>query len=299
VEESSTPRSYENTPFGGTATWVESGSSVFDGEGTAGSGDLVIPFKVPAQIRYGDKGRVRLLVESSDGDHAAVQVVPAVRGSLGAVDDIRGPLISLAFTGGRHRVHPGDALSASLVDTSGIAMLGTSPGNSLLLELDDSGRMTDVTPAFAYDPDSYTSGGLVYPLPQDLPSGIHRAALHASDALGNVGSDTLSFEIVPSEVAGIEDVTVFPNPTPGPCRLLCELSDPMAVQWDIYTLAGQRLRTIQVEPADAGPCILEWDGRDGQGDEIANGTYLFVLRGAGASADGREITKTGKLVIMR
>jgi hypothetical protein len=54
-----------------------------------------------------------------------------------------------------------------------------------------------------------------------------------------------------------------------------------------------------VEPADAGPCILEWDGRDGQGDEIANGTYLFVLRGAGASADGREITKTGKLVIMR
>ncbi len=299
VEESSTPRSYENTPFGGTATWVESGSSVFDGEGTAGSGDLVIPFKVPAQIRYGDRGRVRLLVESSDGDHAAVQVVPAVRGSLGAVDDIRGPLISLAFTGGRHRVHPGDALSASLVDTSGIAMLGTSPGNSLLLELDDSGRMTDVTPAFAYDPDSYTSGGLVYPLPQDLPSGIHRAALHASDALGNVGSDTLSFEIVPSEVAGIEDVTVFPNPTPGPCRLLCELSDPMAVQWDIYTLAGQRLRTIQAEPADAGPCILEWDGRDSQGDEIANGTYLFVLRGAGASADGREITKTGKLVIMR
>ena len=298
VEESSTPRTYENTPFGGTATWVEGGASVFDGEGTAGAGDLVIPFKVPAQIRYGDSGRVRLLLETASGDHAAVHVVPAVRGSVGAVDDIRGPQIRLAFADGRHRVHPGDALTAALVDTSGIAMLGTSPGNSLLLELDDSGRMTDVTAAFAYDPNSYTSGGLVYPLPQDLASGIHRAALHASDALGNVGSDTLSFEIVPSEVAGIEDVTLFPNPTPGACRLLFELSDPMAVQWDIYTLAGQRLRTLRENFTEAGPRILEWDGRDGQGDEIANGTYLYVLRGAGAAADGREITKTGKLVIM-
>lgn len=299
VEESSSTRTYQNTPFGGTATWVEGGSSVFDGEGSTGAGDLVVPFKVPAQVHYGDNGRVRLLVETSAGDHAAVQVVPAVRGSLGAIDDVRGPLISLAFADGRHRVHPGDVLVASLADTSGIAMLGTSPGNSLMLELDNSGRMTDVTAAFAYDPNSYTSGGLSYPLPQDLASGVHRAALHASDALGNVGSDTLSFEIVPSDVVGIEDVTLFPNPTAGPCRLLCELSDPMAVQWDIYTLAGQRLRTLRAEPADAGPCILEWDGRDSQGDEIANGTYLFVLRGEGASADGREITKTGKLVIMR
>jgi flagellar hook assembly protein FlgD len=73
----------------------------------------------------------------------------------------------------------------------------------------------------------------------------------------------------------------------------------MAVQWDIYTLAGRRLRTLREEYTEAGPRILEWDGRDAKGDEIANGTYLFVLRGSGASADGREITKTGKLVIMR
>ena len=73
----------------------------------------------------------------------------------------------------------------------------------------------------------------------------------------------------------------------------------MAVQWDIYTTAGNRLRTLREEFAEAGPRILEWDGRDQRGDEIANGTYLYVLRGTGASVDGREITKTGKLVIMR
>jgi len=282
-----------------TSSWVEAGAPIFIGEGTMGTGDLVIPFRVPSQIRYGDRGRVRLVVETPDGDHVAVETLSAVRGSTGAVDDVRGPLIGLAFEGGRYRVRPGDALTATLTDTSGIAILGTSPGNSLLLELDNTGRMTNVTGSFSYAPDSYTNGSLVFPLPADLAAGAHRAALHASDALGNVGSDTLSFVIVPSGVAGIEDITLFPNPTPGPCRLLFELSDPMAVQWDIYTLAGNRIRTLREEFSEAGPRILEWDGRDTQGDDIANGTYLFVLRGTGASADGREITKTGKLVIMR
>lgn len=299
VEESAAARIYPNSPSGGKGAWIESGAAVFVGEGVVGSGDLVVPFKVPAQIQYGDRGRVRLLVETPDGDHVAVQTVPAVRGSTGAVDDVRGPLIQLAFEGDRYRVRPGDALTAALFDTSGVSILGTSPGNSLLLELDDSGRMTNVTASFAYDPDSYTSGALVFPLPADLAVGAHRAALHASDALGNVGSDTLSFLIVPAGVAGIEDVTLFPNPTPGPCRLLFELSDAMAVQWDIYTLAGRRLRSLREEFTGAGSRILDWDGRDAKGDEIANGTYLFVLRGSGASSDGREITKTGKLVIMR
>ena len=38
--------------------------------------------------------------------------VPAVRGSTGAVDDVRGPAIALAFADGRYRVRPGDALTA-------------------------------------------------------------------------------------------------------------------------------------------------------------------------------------------
>jgi len=122
--------------------------------------------------------------------------------------------------------------------------------------------------------------------------------LFRSDALGNVGSDTLSFEIVAEGIADIHSVTLFPNPTPGPCRLVFELSDPMQIQWDIYTLAGSRLRTIK-QQLSAGPQIIEWDGRDAQSDEIANGTYLYVLRGVGATSDDREIKKTGKLVIMR
>jgi flagellar hook assembly protein FlgD len=73
----------------------------------------------------------------------------------------------------------------------------------------------------------------------------------------------------------------------------------MEVQWEIYTLSGRRIKTLRQKFTQAGPRILPWDGRDNQGDEIANGTYLYVLRGLGGGNQGRDITKTGKLVIMR
>ncbi len=209
--------------------------------------------------------------------------------------------MGLSFEDGRFTVTHGTVLTATLADTSGIAILGTTPGNSLLLEFDESGFMSDVTRTFTYDDNSYTQGELSFPLPGDLSLGPHLVSLHASDVLGNVGSDTLSFELAQAGVSGIDKVTLFPNPTAGPCRLIFELSDPMQVQWEIYTLSGRRIKTITEPFSQAGP----WDGRDSAGDEIANGTYLYVLRrtwpeGHRPAGDkGRDITKTGKLVVMR
>jgi len=298
VEESAFPSRYVYNTALAETSFVAAGAPVFIGTGTMGGGDLFIPFKVPTQMRYGDRGRVRLLVDAPDGWHVAATLLPAVRAAIGPNDDVVGPVINLAFEDNLYRVRPGAELTAVLQDTSGVAILGTSPGNSLLLEFDNSGFMTDVTGSFGYDADSYTSGRLAFPLPRDLKEGRHLAALHASDVLGNVGSDTLSFEIGEAGQGTIGSVTLFPNPTAGYCRLLFELGDPMTVQWDIYSLAGSRLRSVRAN-LGAGPQVLEWDGRDGRNDEIANGTYLYVLRGLGATADDREIRKTGKLVIMR
>jgi|GEM_PF-759711 len=286
-------------------TFVASGAPVFAGNGIAGTGDLKADFKVPTKIRYGNGARVRMVVESLGESHSVARIVPSVPSATGPSNDIIGPDIGLAFEDDRYRVTPGTVLNAALNDTSGIAILGTTPGNSLLLEFDDSGFMTDVTGAFVYDANSYTTGRVTFPLPGDLELGPHMVSLHASDALGNVGSDTLSFEVAPAGLTGIDKVTLFPNPTSGPCRLIFELSDAMQVQWDIYTLSGRRIRSISEPFLQAGPRILQWDGRDSAGDEIANGTYLYVLRRTWPEGQrpegeqGRDITKTGKLVIMR
>ena len=283
-------------------SFVASGAPVFAGTGVAGAGDLKVDFKVPTKIRYGDGARLRMIIAGVDGMHAAVQYVPSVPSATGPSDDIVGPEIGLASEDDLYRLPPGSILTATLADTSGIAILGTSPGNSLLLEFDDSGFMTDVTSSFAYDANSYIQGQLSFPLPGDLELEVpHLVALHASDSLGNVGSDTLSFELGPKIMAWIEEVALFPNPTSGPCRLIFKVTDSLEVQWEIYTLAGRRIRTIKGDElfTSENPGILRWDGRDGQGDEIANGTYLYILRGLGDGTQGRKITKTGKLVIMR
>jgi len=279
-------------------TFVDAGSPVFEGAGTMDGSELRVPFKVPAQLRYGDRARVRLIVDDGEAFHAANSSLPAVRQAVGGSNDLVGPNINLAFEDNRYRVKAGTELRASLSDTSSIAILSTTPGNSILLEFDGTGFMTNVTRSFDFDANSYQSGSLSFPLPGDLPMGPHKAALFASDALGNVGNDTISFVIVPESLVGVEDMTLFPNPTPGPCRLLMELSDPMLLKWDIFTTAGRRIKTVE-ENLGAGPQILSWDGRDDQGDEIANGTYIYVLRGQVTGGGERDITKTGKLVIMR
>ena len=275
------------------------GSSAFRGGGTAAADPLRVPFKTPLQLHYGAHGKVRLIVDGPEGALAVGVEVPVVAAASNKLDDLTGPAIALAFPDGRYRVPPGTALGGALADTSGVNVLGTTPNSSILFELDGSGVMTDVTDAFTFSPGSYTEGRIELALPTDLTLGPHRLELFASDVLGNVGSDTLGFQVVPIGTAGLAGVTLFPNPTPGACRLVFELSEPMTVEWDIYTVGGRRVWRQREEFATAGPKILRWDGRDGEGDEIANGVYLYVLRGSRADDPAREVREKGQIVIMK
>jgi hypothetical protein len=293
VEESALSRRYIGNSF-----WRESGNTAFRGTGPVTADPLSVPFLAPLQMRRGELGRVRLIIDDNGEERAAVLTVPVASAEVSSDDDV-GPRVALSFGGGGHRVQAGTPLQAALHDTSGINVLGSNPANSLLLEFDGTGLYTDVTDRLIFAPGSYTRGRLDVPLPGDLAMGDHQVALLASDMFGNVGSDTLSFQLGAAGVTDIFDATVFPNPTPGPCRLVCEVSDPMDLQWDIYTVSGRRIRSLRENFDSAGAKILEWDGRDGEGDQIANGVYLFVLRGTSAADAGHQIRKTGQLVIMR
>ena len=275
------------------------GATVFHGSGTADADTLRIPFKVPVQLSYGDAGRVRLIVSAPEGDYAVAQELPVVQAATGEVDDVVGPSIELAFADGRYRVKAGTLLQATVSDTSGVSILGTTPLNSLLLTFDDSDFQSDVSENFVFDSGSYTSGSIAVELPDDLELGAHTAALLASDVLGNVGSDTVSFQLVAGDQVAIDDVTLFPNPTSGPARLIFELSDPMTVRWTIFTLAGHRIYSQTRNFSTAGPQVMHWDGRDDAGDELANGVYLFVLKGFGFDDEGHRLDVSGKLVVMK
>ncbi|MDY0110511.1 MAG: C25 family cysteine peptidase [Candidatus Krumholzibacteria bacterium] len=281
-----------------TRYWRRSGNPVFRGSGQFDAGGAAIPFLAPLNLRTGDDGRIRCIVATDDGDRVAVTRVPVLRAAADTGHDTSGPRIHLSFPGNRLRVQPGAQLQASLFDTSGVNILASNPANSVLLEFNDSGVYSNVSGAVVFAPGSYTRANLTTTLPADLALGRHTVVMTASDMFGNVGADTLRFTLEAGGIGGMRDVTIFPNPTPGPCRLICDLAAPMDLRWDIYTVSGRRVRSLRDRYAAAGPAIIEWDGRDGQGDEIANGVYLYVLRGTLAGA-GHEIRQTGQVVIMR
>ena len=275
------------------------GSATFHGTGSVDSDTLVVPFKVPLQLQYGDYGKMRLVIDDGINTRSTSVELPVAQVPLEPGDDFNGPQINLAFEDDRYRVRAGTLLNGAIQDTSGVSILGTNPGNSILLEFDGTGLLTDVSELFQFDSGSYTSGRIAIPLPDDLPLGPHTAALLASDVLGNVGTDTLSFQVVASTVTSIEDVTLFPNPSSGPARLLFEASDPMDINWNIYTTAGDHIWGHREQFNTGGPKVIEWDGRDKRGDFPANGVYLYVLQAMPLAGDNHVITKTGHVVIMR
>jgi hypothetical protein len=279
--------------------WQRLGNPVFRGSGGLTDDQAQIDFLAPLNLRLGEAGRLRLIVSDGDErDRSAVLQVPVVQAAVETGHDLEGPRIRLAFAGNRTRVQPGAQLVATLQDTSGINILASNPANSVLLEFDGSGIYNNVSDNVVFAPGSYTRATMTTVLPADLELGPHKVVMTASDMFGNVGSDTLQFFLEAGGVAAMRDATVFPNPTRGPCRLICEISGPMDLRWDIYTVSGRRVRSVRESFSAAGPAILQWDGRDGEGDEIANGVYLYVLRGTMPGA-GHEIRETGQVVIMR
>ncbi|MBK9302789.1 MAG: hypothetical protein IPM94_02565 [bacterium] len=297
VQESREDRHYQI----GTASldYWQPGAPVFRGTGEAGRDTLRVEFKVPLQLRTGEHGKLRLIIDAPEGSRAAFLELPAARVATGGLDDVAGPAASLAFAGGSTRVKTGAELRADLADSSGVSILGTTPLNSVLLEFDGTGQMSNITDRLVFEPGSFTRARATVPLPENLVPGPHEAAVFASDLLGNVGSDTLSFHVVAEAVTGLQDVSVFPNPTAGPARLLFEISDPMTVTWTLFTVAGRAVWQTTRSFAEAGPQVLAWDGRDARGDEIANGVYLYVVRGVAAGDARHPATVNGKLVLMK
>ena len=71
-------------------------------------------------------------------------------------------------------------------------------------------------------------------------------------------------------------------------------ADSLAVK--IYTLSGRLIRELSV-PATPGFLMVEWDGRDADGVEVANGVYYAKLR---VKREGeKDITEILKMMKLR
>ncbi len=70
---------------------------------------------------------------------------------------------------------------------------------------------------------------------------------------------------------------------------------PLDVEVKIYTLAGRLIQSLEQTSAGEPFVRIPWDGRDRDGDVLANGVYLYklIVRTADGRFTSEALGKTG------
>jgi hypothetical protein len=298
--------------------YVYRAGPIYHGDVTVSHGTFSGHFVVPVDATLGGKGRVRTYLQGTSAaatvDGAGSSAVPVVTGTPNGTDN-QGPRITLSFASGAQSVRPNATLQINLYDESGIMTTGHSAQNSIIVMLDDNTTSrSDVTPSFRYATDSYRQGAASFTLP-NLAPGAHRVQVQAADnfATGITASQhrtsaVLEFNVVDVPTLDISRAYLFPNPTrasgpgAGGTFIVDAPGDSLNAMIRIFTISGRAVRVLK-HFGGQGQVQIPWDGRDSEGDPLANGTYLFRVYANGREADGtsgpgEKATADGRFVIV-
>jgi flagellar hook assembly protein FlgD len=63
----------------------------------------------------------------------------------------------------------------------------------------------------------------------------------------------------------------------------------------LYTVAGRKIFESKSAPTGADVNAFVWDGRDDNGNPVANGTYLLHMKASGPTGDAETRTRVVKI----
>lgn len=291
------------TAAGTSLEYLLAGNAIFRGTAEA-DGSFEISFVVPKDVSYGgDTGRLSCYFYDGLEDGAGFQSDLVISGS-GSIVDTDPPYIDLTFDGYDFFV-PGSMIDENPVlkasigdDSSGINITGEI-GHKIILTV--NGNSSDVTDYFEYNQGSYLEGALTYPI-YGLDEGDYVLSLKAWDNANNSTVETLPFRVVSSGKLRLERVMNYPNPfddrTGTDFTFL--VSQEAEIEIKIYTVDGRLIKRLSHIPAQPGFNQVSWNGRDEQGDRLANGVYLYKII-ARTRSGSRSLQKEAleRLMIMR
>ena len=74
----------------------------------------------------------------------------------------------------------------------------------------------------------------------------------------------------------------FPNPFNPTTNIVFILPNAAKVQLDVYNILGQRIRSlVQNQMHEEGYHMIEWNGLNESGAQVASGLYLIRFKAAG------------------
>ncbi len=288
-------------------SYTATGGMVYRGESSVANGRFTASFVVPKDIAYADtSGRGRLVgyVAGSSADGAAYTGNIYIGGTDSlARTDSRGPEVSIYL--GSKNFRPGDIVDerpmmyVDLMDSSGINTSTTSIGHRIEAWVNSSTQSRDLTENFSGALDDFRRGTAAVQL-GPLATGRNTVRVRAWDSYNNSAQTETYFEVASSSQLTIADLFNYPNPFKNETSFTFRHNQTGTVhaKVKVYTLAGRTVRTLETT-SDGGSFVrIPWDGRDEDGDPMANGVYLYkvIVR----TEDGKFTSEAlGKLSIVR
>lgn len=262
------------------------GGVIFKGRISVINGEFESSFVVPKDISYENKnGKIvfYFLNSNSDGLGYTNQII------VGGTDTTRsndgaGPQIEIYFDDTSFRnaylVTPNSKLIVKLSDETGLNTTGTGVGHNLEGILnDDKNNPLNLTNYFTGDLDANGKSGEINYQFSNLEQGEYKIQVKAWDVFNNFADETTFFSVVSGDELVISDIYNYPNPFSSNTTFTFQqnLNSPIDVRIKIYTVAGRMIKQIEQNAINEKYVTIDWDGRDEDGDILANGVYLYKI----------------------
>lgn len=291
----------------GNVSYDLPGSVMFRGEVLVEAGRFEASFVVPKDISYGgNTGRVSVYVFDENQDGAGAKDSLVILGSDTTVVDTSGPEISISFEENPDFIEgdvipPSANLHLSITDEHGINITGELGHGITLIVNQDYQHQLDLTNSFEYDLGSFRKGSLSYQLP-NLSEGSHVLSIKAWDNANNSSLVSVRVEVKGQREFELTEVMNYPNPFSKETNFYYRLSSNADwVKIEIFTLAGRLIKSIPNASTKGGINFsTTWDGKDQDGDKVANGVYIYKVMAEGrVNGETKKEEVFGKAVVLR
>lgn len=265
---------------------TEQGGIIFRGRVAVNNGLFETSFRVPKDISYENKkGKIVAYIFNDNTDGIGYTDNIQVGGTdTTAVDDGTGPEVEVYFDDisnpAASLVNSDFNLFVKLADETGLNTTGTGVGHKLegIID-DDQENILDFSNYFIGDLNSGGKSGVINYRFSEIEPGEHKIKIKAWDVFNNPTSVEKFFTVVNTEGLSLKDVLNYPNPFEDYTTFTFQhnLNNIIDVRIKVYTIAGRMIKEIETNGISDKFVRIPWDGRDNDGDKLANGTYLYKL----------------------
>jgi len=286
------------------------GGILFNGKISIINGKFTADFVVPKDISYENKnGKILVYFYNNETNGVGYTDRVIIGGSdSSAVNDGKGPEIEIHYdnqsAGSSSIINPDSRLMVNISDETGVNTTGTGIGHKLEGILNDNeSSPIDFTEYFTGDLDAGGKSGTINYQFNGLERGEYKIKVKAWDVFNNFSSEESYFTVVDGNELVIRDVYNYPNPFSANTTFTFKKNQQNGifhVKVKVYTVAGRMIKELErINISEEENFVkLDWDGRDEDGNLLANGVYLYKI--IIKSLDGQfNKSVLGKLAIIR